>query len=374
MSIPARPGPKLVQPAGYAAYCRQSGTVPAMRNPDGTAHPKRLRVALFGAGRIGAVHASNIAAHPGAELAWVADPYPGAAAALADRYGATPATSADQVFDDTSLDAVLVASPTPTHLDLLYRAQAANLPAFCEKPLDLDLAAVHALAATLGASPAPIMVGFNRRFDPSFAAIWDRVRNGEIGAVEQLIIISRDPAPPPPAYVGGSGGIFRDCSIHDLDLARWFIGSIVSVHATGSNLFCDYIEQAGDFDSATITACGAAGEAVTVVNSRRCAFGYDQRLEVFGSAGMLTAGNVTPTSVRRYGPGQTGAADGYLPFFLERYAAAYAAELDSFITSVSTACPPSPSFADGLAALVLADAAQRSAATGQTVYLPGPAA
>jgi len=340
-----------------------------MTSTSGTTHHKRLRVALFGAGRIGAVHAKNIAAHTCAELAWVVDPCPGAAAALAASYGGAPAAAPDQVFDDVALDAVLIASPTPTHIDLLYRAQSTGLPAFCEKPVGLDLAAASALAATLTASSAPIMVGFHRRFDPSFAAIWDRVRSGEIGVVEQLIVVSRDPAPPPPSYVGLSGGIFRDCSIHDLDLARLFVPSIVSVHATGSNLFCDYIEQAGDFDSATITACGAAGELVTIVNSRRCVFGYDQRLEVFGSAGMLTAGNVTPTTVRSYGAGSTGAADEYQPFFLERYASAYAAELDSFITSVAAGTPPTPSFGDGLAALVLADAAQRSALTGQTVYL-----
>jgi len=238
-----------------------------MTSTSGTTHHKRLRLALFGAGRIGAVHAKNIAAHTCAELAWVVDPCPGAAAALAASYGGAPATAPDQVFDDVALDAVLIASPTPTHIDLLYRAQSTGLPAFCEKPVGLDLAAASALAATLTASSAPIMVGFHRRFDPSFAAIWDRVRSGEIGVVEQLIVVSRDPAPPPPSYVGLSGGIFRDCSIHDLDLARLFVPSIVSVHATGSNLFCDYIEQAGDFDSATITACGAAGELVTIVNS-----------------------------------------------------------------------------------------------------------
>ncbi|MGI3781157.1 MAG: Gfo/Idh/MocA family protein, partial [Janthinobacterium lividum] len=222
-------------------------------------------------------------------------------------------------------------------------------------------------AAELGGAEATVMVGFNRRFDPSFRAVWDRVAAGEIGRLEQLSIVSRDPAPPPPSYIAESGGLFRDMSIHDLDMARFFLGEVVEVSAAGANLVDPAIAEAGDIDSAVVVLRGSSGALATITNSRRCAFGYDQRLEAFGSDGMLSVANQLPTSVRYSGAGLTEAAEPYLNFFLDRYAAAYAAELDHLLDRMADGVAPSPGFADGRAALVLADAALESLRTGRTV-------
>jgi myo-inositol 2-dehydrogenase/D-chiro-inositol 1-dehydrogenase len=326
-----------------------------------------LKVALFGSGRIGHVHASNILANPDLELAAIADPYIEGAQALAAGTGAVAVATADEVFAIDGLDAIIIGSPTNTHVDLISRAAAHGVAALCEKPIDLDIDRVLSCRENLRGSRTPLMLGFNRRFDPNFSSVQARVQAGEIGKLEQLTIISRDPAPAPAAYIATSGGIFRDQSIHDLDMARFFVPDIIEVSATGSNLFCDYIEEAGDFDSVVITLRGSSGEQITIINSRHSAFGHDQRLEAFGSEGMLTAGNLTPTSVRKFTAAGAEGADPYLNFFLERYAQAYRAELDNFVQSIRTGVPCSPGFDDGVQALVLANAAEESARSGRVV-------
>lgn len=328
-----------------------------------------LRVGLLGCGRIGRVHADSVTVNPRAELVRVFDPFESAATEVAAQFGASWTTEADAILDDPSIDAVIVASPTPTHVDLLTRALRAGKAVLCEKPIDLDLARVDACRAEIGDLAARVMVGFNRRFDPSFADIRARVAAGEIGGLEQLVIISRDPAPPPAAYVATSGGLFRDMTIHDFDMARFFLGEVVSVTATASNLISPEIAEAGDVDGAVVVLRGATGALCSITNSRRCAFGYDQRLEAFGEFGMLTAANQLPTSVRFSGAQHTQVAAPYFNFFLDRYTPAYRAELDHFVTAVENGTPPSPGFADGRAALVLADAANKSLRTGATVEI-----
>jgi myo-inositol 2-dehydrogenase / D-chiro-inositol 1-dehydrogenase len=212
-------------------------------------------------------------------------------------------------------------------------------------------------------------VGFNRRFDPSFREVQDRIAAGDIGRLEQLIIVSRDPAPAPREYLATSGGLFRDMTIHDFDLARFFLGEIVEVYATGANVVADYIAELGDIDSAVVVLRGADGALCHITNCRRSVFGYDQRLEAFGSAGMLSVGNQHLTSVRLSNATQTEAAPEYLNFFLDRYTPAYRAELDHLITGMEQGSQPSPGFADGREALALADAAVESLRTGQTVRL-----
>ena len=330
-----------------------------------------LRLGLMGCGRIGRVHADSVDVHPRAELAHVYDPFEAAAREVGARYGAVWGTDVDAVIDDPSIDAVIVASPTPTHVDLLTRAVRAGKAVLCEKPIDLDLARVDACRAEIGALADRVMVGFNRRFDPSFADIRARVAAGEIGNLEQLVIISRDPAPPPAAYVVTSGGLFRDMTIHDFDMARFFLGEVVEVTATGANLISNDIRDAGDIDSAVVVLRGARGTLCSITNSRRCAFGYDQRLEAFGELGMLSAANQLPTSVRFSGAAHTEVAPPYHNFFLDRYTPAYRAELDHFVTAVETGSVPSPGFTDGRAALVLADAANESLRTGSTVMVGG---
>jgi myo-inositol 2-dehydrogenase/D-chiro-inositol 1-dehydrogenase len=239
----------------------------------------------------------------------------------------------------------------------------------CEKPIDLDIQRVNALLEKVNASKTQIALGFNRRFDPNFASINSRVKSGEIGNLEQLIIISRDPAPAPKEYIEVSGGIFRDMTIHDFDMARFFVPEIVEVTARGANSFSDYIKEVGDFDSVNVVMRGSNNELITIVNSRHASYGYDQRIEAFGSLGMLTASNQLPTTVRAYSATQTEVADPYLNFFLERYSVAYRQELADFIAGIKNGTNTNPTYEDGRQALILADAALESALTGKSISL-----
>ncbi|ROS48071.1 inositol 2-dehydrogenase [Frigoribacterium sp. PhB24] len=321
-----------------------------------------LRFGLIGTGRIGQVHAANIAADPEATLAWVCDPFVDGAEAVSARHGGTVTTDAAEMFASGDIDAVLIASPTATHVDLLGAALDAGVPALCEKPIDLDIARVDALLPRVRSSGIPIALGFNRRFDPAFAAAHARVTAGEIGELEQLSIISRDPAAPPAAYVGVSGGIFRDMTIHDFDMARFFLPDIVEVTATGTTVFDPGAREHGDYDTAMVTLRSSSGALVSITNSRHSAVGYDQRLEAFGARGSLQVSNALTSLVSVSTASHVEAKPPYQDFFLERYAAAYVAELRAFIDLARGEESASPTFADGRAALVLADAAARSAA------------
>ena len=324
-----------------------------------------LSIAVIGAGRIGRIHAANIAANPSAHLVGVADVDAAAAEALAKACGAR-AVTLEEAF---TADAVLIASPTPTHAGYIERASYAGRAIFCEKPIDLAAERVRACLRVVQRSGVALMVGFNRRFDPHFLTLKSRLDAGEIGAVELLTIISRDPAPPPPAYVATSGGLFRDMMIHDLDMARFLLGEEpVEVHAAASCLVDAAIGAAGDVDTAVVTLRTASGKLCQISNSRRATYGYDQRIEVHGAKGLLRAGNVNASTVELANEGGF-VSDPVLPFFLERYAAAYRAELDAFIAAVTHGAAPLPNGDDGLRALLLADAATESARTGATIRL-----
>jgi myo-inositol 2-dehydrogenase / D-chiro-inositol 1-dehydrogenase len=328
-----------------------------------------IRFALFGAGRIGRVHADSIDVHPRAQLAWVYDPIESAAHEVAKQYGAATAPTVGAALDDPGVDAVVIASATPTHVDLLTRAVRAGKAVLCEKPIDLDLARVDRCWTEIAALNPTVLIGFNRRFDLSFREVRDRIAAGEIGRLEQLTIVSRDPAPAPREYLAASGGLFRDMTIHDFDLVRFFLGEVVEAYATGASVVVDYIAELGDIDSAVVALRAADGTLCHITNSRHSAFGYDQRLEAFGSDGMLSVGNQHPSSVRLSNANQTEAAREYLNFFLDRYTPAYRAELDHLISAIEQGDQPSPGFADGREALALADAALKSLRTGQMVRL-----
>ncbi len=322
-----------------------------------------ISIAVLGAGRIGQIHARNVALQPRAKLAGVMDLDQGAAERLAGALG----SKAIMLEEALQADAVMICSPTPTHADLIEQAARAGKPVFCEKPIDLDAGRVRACLDVVKRAGVPLMVGFNRRFDPSFRALHDRLRAGEIGRLEMLTIISRDPLPPPPAYVATSGGLFRDMMIHDLDMARFLLGeNPVEVYALGSVLVDQAIGAAGDVDTAVVTFRTAGGAIAQIANSRRATYGYDQRIEAHGEKGMLRAGNMTATTVE-HASSAGFVTEPALPFFLERYGAAYRAELDAFITAIEAGGTVSPSGADGLASLLLADAATELARTGQPV-------
>lgn len=327
-----------------------------------------LRFGLLGAGRIGQIHGRNAAASPKAVLTAIADPFPKAAESLAAVTGAK-IREIDDVLSATDIDAVMICTPTTTHADFIERAALAGKAIFCEKPVDLDAARVEKVLKIVAQTGVPLMVGFNRRFDSNFGALKARIDDGVVGNVELVTILSRDPGAPPVSYIATSGGLFRDMMIHDFDMARFLLGEEpVEVHAVGSAIVDPEIGKAGDVDTAAVLLKTASGKICQISNSRRATYGYDQRIEVHGSKGLLTAGNVHETTVK-FASKNGISADPVQNFFLERYEAAYRNELNAFIDAVINKTPPDPSGFDGLQALRLADAAQKSHETGKTVRL-----
>jgi myo-inositol 2-dehydrogenase / D-chiro-inositol 1-dehydrogenase len=325
----------------------------------------RYPIALFGAGRIGQIHAANAAAHAGLTLKSVVDPVAVSAERLAARFGATVATG-EAALADPDIAGVIVASATETHLDYCLAAARAGKAIFCEKPIDLDLTRARAAAPELAA--ARLLVGFNRRFDPNFQALKAALDAGRVGALESLNITSHDPAPPPIDYVKVSGGLFRDMAIHDFDTARWLLGEPVSeVFAAAASLIDPAIGAAGDVDTAKTLLRTASGKLALISNSRRSGYGYDQRVEAFGAGGMVRAGNVTESEGARWT--EAGAqAPPFQDFFLDRYASAYRVEMAHF-ADILAGAGPAVTYADGLAALALAEAAAESVRTGGPVKL-----
>jgi myo-inositol 2-dehydrogenase/D-chiro-inositol 1-dehydrogenase len=328
-----------------------------------------IGVAVLGCGRIGRVHARNLARHGRGRLVMVFDTLTEAAHQTAVELGVRSARSLDEVLADRAVAAVVVATPTDTHVPLLTAAVGAGKAVLCEKPIDLDLDRAQACWSEIAPHDPKVMIGFNRRFDPSFSALRERLRKGEIGKLELAVITSRDPAPPPAAYLRSSGGMMRDMTIHDFDMARYLAGDIVELHAFAGNLVDPEIARLGDIDTSVVSLRASSGALVQINNSRRCRYGYDQRIEAFGSGGMLQAGNQYPTSVESWNARHTGARDVVLNFFIERYARAYEAELDSFISAVEGGREMSPNFSDGLEALRLAAAAEDSFRSDQVVRL-----
>jgi myo-inositol 2-dehydrogenase/D-chiro-inositol 1-dehydrogenase len=327
-----------------------------------------LGFALLGAGRIGKVHAKAVGSNPQARLVAVADAFEKAASDLATAYGAE-VRSIDEIEESPDIDAVVICTPTDTHADLIERFAAAGKAVFCEKPIDLDVKRVKECLAVVEKTGATLMVGFNRRFDPHFMAVRKAIDDGAIGKVEMVTITSRDPGPPPYDYITRSGGIFRDMTIHDFDMARFLLGEEpVSVSAHASVLVDKKIGELGDFDSVSVILATASGKQCIISNSRRATYGYDQRIEVHGSEGMIAAENQRPVSIEiANGKGYTRPP--LHDFFMTRYLDAYANEIASFIAAVNSHTKASPSGQDGLVALTLAEAALRSAKEGKTIQV-----
>ena len=327
-----------------------------------------LKFGLLGAGRIGKVHARAVAAASGAKLVAVADAIPDAAEAIAKSYAAE-VRSVDAIMNAKDIDAVLITTPTDMHADMIEQAARAGKAIFCEKPIDLSVGRVRRCLDVVRAEKAALMIGFNRRFDPNFREARARIDAGAIGDVEMVSITSRDPGPPPAAYIARSGGLFRDMTIHDFDMAAFLLGEDpVVVFAAASNLVDPAIGAAGDVDSASLVLTTKSGRIAQISNSRRATYGYDQRIEVHGSKGMISAENVRETTV------EVADASGYrrdalLNFFMTRYSQAYANEIAAFISAVEAGRPMSPSGEDGLKALVMADAALKSLKEGRQVQI-----
>ncbi len=325
-----------------------------------------VRFALIGAGRIGVVHAKSIAGNNNAKLIAVSDSLEKSANIIASLY-ACEARSIREIETAKDIDAVVICTPTDTHAELIELFSVAGKSIFCEKPIDLDINRVRHCLDVVSQSGGQLMVGFNRRFDPHFCAVKQAIEQGKVGDVEMIQITSRDPGAPDAAYIKTSGGLFNDMTIHDFDMARFLLPEEpMEVFATASVLTDASIKELNDYDSASIILTTASGQHCSISNSRRAAYGYDQRVEVHGSKGMVAAENQRPVSI------EIATKSGFErpplhDFFMTRYTEAYASEIASFISSMTTSQPFSPSGQDGLQALLLAKAAMISVAENRSI-------
>ncbi len=321
-------------------------------------------IGVIGVGRIGRMHAELLARQvPGASLAAVHDADPAAAQAVGvQAYGAV-----EELLADPGVDAVAICSSTETHADLIVAAAAAGKAIFCEKPISLELPEVDRALRAVDEAGVPFQIGFNRRFDPGHAAVAEAVARGEVGDPHLVRISSRDPAPPPLEYVRGSGGIFLDMTIHDFDMARFVTGSeVVEVFARGAVRIDPRFADEGDVDTALVTLVHESGCLTAIDNSRQAVYGYDQRVEVFGSRGVASSENPPANAaVVRTAEGGRVAALPY--FFLERYIPSYLREWAAFVAAVRDGTPPVVSGADARAPLVIGLAAWRSLREGRPV-------
>jgi myo-inositol 2-dehydrogenase/D-chiro-inositol 1-dehydrogenase len=325
-----------------------------------------VRFGILGAGRIGRVHAKAVLATSSAELVAIAEPVAIAAEMAQAEFGGA-LRSIEAIEAAADIDAVIICTPTDTHAGLIERFARAGKAVFCEKPIDLSVARVQACLKVVAATGARLMVGFNRRFDPDFGAVKAAVDAGRIGAVEMVTITSRDPGPPPLDYIARSGGIFRDMTIHDFDMARWLLGEEPeTVWAAASVLVDPKIGAAGDFDSVNVILRTASGRQAVITNTRRASYGYDQRIEVLGAKGSVAAENMREANI------EIATEAGFtrpplLNFFMTRYVAAYAAEIAAFVAAVEAGGTMPTTGEDGLRALALAEAALRSVAEARAV-------
>jgi myo-inositol 2-dehydrogenase/D-chiro-inositol 1-dehydrogenase len=326
-----------------------------------------MKLGLIGLGRIGAFHAATLAALETVDRLVVTDAVPAVTAEVAARVGAEPADSPEKLLA-AGVDGVLIASSTGTHAELTLAAVAAGIPVFCEKPLAGTPAEGERVAAAVHASGVPVQVGFPRRFDPAFLAVRAAVEAGQLGALRTVRSTTLDPAPPPAAYIAGSGGIFHDCAVHDFDAVRWVTGrEVVEVYATGSNAGIadpDFFAAAGDVDTAASILTLDDGTLAVVSNSRYNGRGYDVRLEVHGAADSVAAGLDDGLPLRSAAAGVTFPAGPPHTFFMDRLAAAFRAELRAFVEVVAGTRPIPCTVDDALAATWIAEAATRSRAAG----------
>ena len=328
-----------------------------------------IGLALLGAGRMAKVHAEAISA-AGARLVTVFDVAEAAANSLAAKAGASIARTAEEALSHPEVQAALIATSSDTHAKYVIEAVQAGKAVMCEKPLAPTLAEAQQCVDALGDRAGKVFLAFNRRFDPGHAAVKKAIEAGEIGNLEQLTITSRDPYPPPLEYVPKSGGLFRDMMIHDFDMARWMLGEEpINIHSRGSCLVNPEIGKLGDIDTACVTMVTASGRQAVILNSRRTAYGFDQRIEAFGSAGMVMSDNPQATGFKRFSSTSFGAPDRFRAFFMERYGDSYRLEIEAFVNGLVKGQPASVNALDGLRAVYLAEAAGASLRTGKAIEL-----
>ena len=330
-----------------------------------------INIALMGAGRIGKMHAEIISSHPDANLKFVYDVNKEFASKVAKQNNAELVNSPEEAINNEKINAILIASATPTHTKFITMGAKAGKAIFCEKPIDLDINKVNECMEEINGIDVPLQIGFNRRFDNSHSKVQKAKLNKEIGELEMLIITSRDPEPPGIDYLNAAGGFFRDTTIHDFDLSRFILGHdpIIEVSAFGDNLFDENVKKAQDFDTAMFVLRSKAGVMIHINNSRRAVYGYDQRVEAFGSKGMIISNNQTPTSVEKFNELSTSSNEPILHFFIERYAQAYRDQFNHFLDCVKNNTKPSVGFQDGRNALLIANAAYQSNKEKRTIQV-----
>lgn len=332
---------------------------------------KNLSIGIIGAGRIGKLHAENITAHVrSAKIKAIADIYADNIAEWAKDLGINSIyTDYKKILEDPEIEAVLICSSTDTHCQIIIESASAGKHIFCEKPIDLDLDRIRRALDAVKKADVKFQIGFNRRFDHNFKKVRDMVLNGKIGDMHLLKITSRDPAPPPIEYVKVSGGLFLDMTIHDFDMARYLTGSeIVEVYATGAVLVDPAIGEVGDIDTAITTLKFANGIMGVIDNSRKAVYGYDQRVEVFGSKGCIAVANDLPTNTIL--SNEDGIiTDKPMYFFVERYKDSYINEIKEFIDCVLNDKEPSVTGIDGLESVLVGLAAKQSLIEGRPVRI-----
>jgi myo-inositol 2-dehydrogenase/D-chiro-inositol 1-dehydrogenase len=325
-----------------------------------------MRVGVAGVGRIGALHAENLVSQVGADAVVIADADACRAATVAEKLDVHPVGGVDELFA-AGIDGLVIAVPTDAHAALVVRAVRAGIPVFCEKPIAPDIAGTRAVLEQVGTSRVPVQVGFQRRFDPGYAAARAAVASGALGRLHTVLGFTLDATPPSPEYVPGSGGIFRDCLVHDLDILRWVTGQeVVSVYAVGSNLGADYIRDAGDVDAVAVTLTLTDGTLAQLSATRYNRAGYDVRMELRGHLDSIAVGLDSRTPLRSVEPGASVTGLAY-PGFLDRFRAAYVAEMAAFTALIATGGSSPCTISDALAAFVLAEACDRSRRAGRPV-------
>tara|TARA_B100000925_G_C21989650_1_gene466180 strand:+ start:800 stop:1801 length:1002 start_codon:yes stop_codon:yes gene_type:complete len=321
-----------------------------------------INVALFGLGRIGQMHGENLHAHKRFKLKYTFDINKNLSRQISKKFNSIPIKNPIVAFQDKNIDIIFIASSTPTHINLINEATKYKKVVFCEKPLDLDIKKVNICKKKIKKFNPKIQLGFNRRYDPGHNSIKKDLKKGIIGTLEKIIITSRDPAPPPINYLKVSGGIFKDMMIHDFDLVRFYLQNdeVESIYSIGSNISDKRFNKIKDYELASCVLESKKGVQCIITNSRHCSFGYDQRVELFGSKGMLISGNKNENESQTFTKKNTSQKKPLLNFFIDRYEDAYRLQLDELASYTLKRKHPVSSFEDGRRALIIANAALES--------------
>ena len=324
-----------------------------------------INIALFGLGRIGQMHAKNLINHPEFKLKYVFDIDRKLTKRLSKNYQSIPIENPSIAFKDKDVKSIFISTSTKTHLKFIEEGVKNKKIVFCEKPLDLDLKKINQSKKKLAKLNPKIQMGFNRRYDPAHNSLKEKLIKNKIGKLEKIIITSRDPAPPPLSYLKVSGGIFKDMMIHDFDLARYYAGSdeFESIFATGKYFSDKKYKKVKDLELATVVMKTKKGVQCIITNSRHCSFGYDQRIELFGSKGMMISDNQRDLETSIYSKNSTNNKSLFKTFFIERYSKAYRIQLDDLVKLCKKSIKPIATFEDGRKSLILAETAKKSLKT-----------